>query len=437
MKNKTFRFCLIILFSTFLGCRPNIVPVSVTPSSVALATNTPEFTSTVQPTPELTATSTPGANISFLYLAQGSIQKYNLQNWSEEKLSFQSDGDILQAALSPNKQWLVYQDKSGLKITERPFAAQPLIVSTVNSERTRFLFSSSSELLAYSDGEGLKIFDVLKNTSFTLLVHSPDQPDVSKIRFYSPQQWSPDSQWLWVAVSHWEHISHVLIHISTRTSHEFTACYSDTDWLPTSQAFVATVRYSDYYGCGDNDGIYLIGLTANYDISEKRIYQETVPREAWAREPHDIQLSPDGGNISFVQLSNPGTDLQVSRLILINTSDKESKELDSSQDDISTPIWSANDEKIFYSIQSEKESSIISLNINSGEKIVLWSVPQKAVLISLLADSDWLIIGTRSNSSNAWDSLYLVDSISGSATKISDLGYDIYIQPFLGSELFQ
>ena len=417
-----------------MGCVTNAPSYTITP------TNTPAVSKTLTPSPtakleetpttqQLTLTPTPGANISFLFFANGSVQKYNLLNWSSEKIPVQSKGDILQAVLSPNQKWLVFQDNNGINIVEYPFTGQVLTVSNIQSEVYNFVFSSNSELLSFSDGEGLKIFDISKKTSFLLITHMLIENDASEYRKFVPDQWSPDNKWLWVNVYHWEGISHILVHVPTKTFHEYTGCYSDIDWLGTSQAFIATVRYSGYLCCGDDDGIYLIKLN-HKQIVEKRLYQETIPSQKWEREPRDIEVSPSEKEATFVQLSYPDTDLQSSRLMLINLTGDIYEEIDSSQDDITSPIWSSDGTKLFYTIQGNTESQVISLNLNSHERIVLNSLSSRAVLISRLPNSKWLIIGT--NLDTHWDNLYLINSSTGELVKISPLDYDYYISPFLG-----
>jgi hypothetical protein len=428
-------FSILILF-TLIGCGTNTFSPTVTSTNslTTIDNITPQPTSTPQATPtaqQPTVTLTPGANISFLLLAKGSIQKYNLQNWSDEKLSIQSDGDVFQAVLSPNQRWLALQDRNGIKIVEQPFIGKPRTIPIVQSDRIRLSFSNNSELLAYSDDEGLKIFSILEETSSLLVAHSVDQSDVSKLRFYYPQQWSPNSEWLWIGVSHWEGVSHVLAHVSTKTLHEYTGCYSDMDWFETSKAFVASVRYSGYLGCGEEDGIYLVELKNNNQVAEKPIYQEISPSEAWEHESRDIKLSPDSEKLSFVQLSYPEQTVQSSHLMLIDVMSNEHKELASSQDDISSPIWSKDGRELFYTVQGEKDSQVILLNPDSGEKAALCSLPNRAVLFSDLINDEWLVAGTIINTD--WDSLYLVNIHNGTVVKVSTLGYDSHAQPFLGS----
>ena len=293
------------------------------------------------------------------------------------------------------------------------------------------MFSDKSEFLAYSDGEGLKVFNVLERTSSLLLRHITDQSDVSKLRFYSPEQWSPDSEWLWLRVSHWEGVSRLLAHVPTKTFHEYTGCYSDMDWFETSKTFVATVHYSGYLSCGDNDGICVIELKNNNQVIEKRIYQETSPSEAWERESRDISLSPDNEKISFVQFSYPEQTNQSSHLMLIDVLSNEHNELDSSQDEITSPIWSDDGKRLFYTIQEEKESQVIRLDLETNEKAVLYSLPNKAIIVTDLIDDEWLVASTITNTD--WDSLYLVNTHSGTVVKISTLSYDSHIKPFLGA----
>ena len=121
LMNRTFCifFSLVVLVA-LVGCASDTISASITPTVFTSVTNTPapKIIATTEAAPAIqpTITPTPGANISFLYLSQGSIQQYNLRNWSTKKLSIQSDGDIFQAVLSSNQRWLAFQDRNGIKL---------------------------------------------------------------------------------------------------------------------------------------------------------------------------------------------------------------------------------------------------------------------------------------------------------------------------------
>jgi Tol biopolymer transport system component len=350
--------------------------------------------------------------------------------WTSKKLPVQSDGEIQEATLSPDQRWLAYRDESGIKILAYPFNQQPVSISSNQIAWANFLFNSNSKLLAYTDDEGLKIFNLPEQTSTLLLTHMLDESDEYSYRFYYPRQWSPDSQWLWIGVGHYEGSTRLLAHILSQTFHKYTTCYADPAWLPTSRAFLTTVSTSDYLGCGWEAGVYRVETAGVNSISEKRIYQETEPVDMWLHLPYGLQVSPDGKMFSFVQPSAPYED-KPSRLILISLAGDESKVLDTREGDILTPIWSADDEKLFYAVQGENASQIISLSIDSGETVILGVVLKTANLLTTLADGDWLVVGTVV-SYTLWESLYLVNTTSGAVVKIAKLDYETYFPPFLG-----
>ena len=109
----------------------------------------------------------------------------------------------------------------------------------------------------------------------------------------------------------------------------------------------------------------------------------------------------------------------------------EPKELDSSEDDITSPIWSKDGKQLFYTVQGENESQVIRLNLESDEKALLCSLPNRAVLFSDLINDEWLVAGTIINTD--WDSLYLINIHDGTVVKVSALGYDSHVKPFLGA----
>lgn len=446
MNKNSIGICSIILVMILAGCAsvtasPVIAPTlspspTNTPIPTITATPTATFTptSTVTPTPTSTRTSTitptPGPDLNFLYLAQGSIQEYDMLTWTSEKLPVQSEGEIVEAALSPDQSWLAYLDEIGIKILAYPFNQQSVSITSNQSVGANFLFSNNSELLAYTDDEGLKIFNLPEQTSTLLLAHVLDESDEDSYAFYYPRQWSPDSQWLWIGAGHYEGSTRLLAHILSQTFHEYTACYDDPAWLPTSLVFLTTVSTSDYLGCGWEAGVYRVETAGVNSIREKRIYQETEPVDMWIHLPYGLQVSPDGKMISFVQPSAPYEDLP-SRLILIDLASNESKVLDTREDDIITPIWSADGEKLFYAVQGENASQIISLSIDSGETVILGVVLKTANILTTLADGDWLVVGTVELFTH-WESLYLVNTTSGAVVKIAKLDYETYFPPFLG-----
>lgn len=349
-------------------------------------------------------------------------------------MSIERDGDIKQATLSPDQKWLAYKDDSGIKILERPFESNdPTLLLADNEEQTPFIFSSDSQFLAYSDLDGLKLYDISQRSTSLLVKNVFESPpvNVEELRKYYPLKWSPDGQWLWVNELRWEGLSRILIHRPTNKIYEFSGCHSDVSWLFDGSAFVVAVSYSDYLGCGEEDGVYLIS-TIGGKITEKRIYYENEPNDPRLRESSDLTLRPQGDMISFVQITYPNTNIRNSSLILKKIEDDSVLEIDSSHDEIGSLVWSADGKTLFYVIRSSTESRIVSLAINTLEKIELASVPRTLSIISYLPKLDWLVVG--SSQSYKWSGVYLVNSVNGDVVKIADLGDANLSQPYLGFE---
>jgi hypothetical protein len=446
----------MILTLMLTGCVPVTasptiaVPVPPSPSATLAPsltlTHTATFTSTFTHTPQLSPTHTstpsptPGPDLSFLYLADGSIQKYNLQTWSSQELPVQSEGAIIEAVLSPDQKWLAVKDTAGIKVFEYPYSSPPIgvfpliAIPSIDPGNTPLLFSSNSRLLAYYDQEGLKIYNLDDQTVFTLFTHSPYEGDVYNVSYYIPLQWSPDSQWLWIYVMGWEGSYNILAHIPPQSFLEFNSCYREIAWLPTSQAFVAAVTYSGRAACGEDDGIVLVEYST-INTSEERIYHVDSSDEPWTRFWQDLKLSPDGENLSFTLRPFSESDLpdtRPTRIFIMDLSTKESMEIDSNLDWIGSSVWSADSSRLFYFLPDEKKIQLVSHNIDSGETIKQCSLSIDLTLVANIGNGDWLVAGITKNKGADWNSLYLLNVNSCDVKRIANLDYESHIMPFLG-----
>lgn len=441
MKRFIFGMTLILLL-TAQGCSPALPAPTATalpPSSSATLSPTPTDTPTPQATstPTLTPTSTPGPDINLLYLSENQLKSYRLQTWTEETISIESLGRIDRAALSPDHNWLAIADDRGVKILEKPPFIQTLENQSIYVGNWGFIFNNDSSMLAYSDNEGLQIHNLRNNTSFELLTHSFNFEYLSQYRSFSPQQWSPDDQWLWISVMHWEGISYFLAHMPTRKMHHFNGCYSNIAWLPDSQSFLAAVRFSAIHGCGEEDGIYFVTLNKDSTYTEKRIYEDTLA-EPWTRESTTLSLSPDNKLIGFAQIHFPYSD-GYSRLILSNLDGSDKKELDNVDGRIASLLWSEDGKNIIYVVQNAGISTIKRVNINSGEISELCFLPEHVIIPFRPNGNNWLPafhdedIYLYDKNIYGYDQaefgIYLINEINGDVIKISGQEEMVILQP--------
>lgn len=416
-----------ILILTTWGCMPAApapTEMVIPPSSTATLSPTPTNTPTPQATstPTLTPSPTPGPDIDLLYFSGGEIRRFHMQDWSEEIIPVQNNGKIQFAALSPDQSWLAYKDDEGTHILKNPFETQFSPSKTYFVYNAGFSFSNDNAMLAYSDDVGLQLHNLNENTSYELLTHSLNFEDLSKYHSFSPKQWSPDNQWLWISVFHWEGISYLLANIPTQTLYLFNGCYSDIKWLPDSQSFLATVRFSGMYGCGEEDGVYLVTLNKNGTYTEKRIYEDSLPAPVWDRESTALSLSPDNKLISFAQIHFPYTTTDVSRLISSNLNGGDQKELDDVSGRIASPLWSEDGKSITYIVQRSGISAIKRIITDSGEITELCLLPEHVVFTSNIDGTSWLVAINEDaiyRNDYAEYGIYLINEDTGEVIKVS------------------
>ncbi len=398
----------------------------VIPSQTATQTPSPQSTTTQAPT----ATSAPGPNIDLLYLSNGAVYLFNLRTLSIVRLDL-SQNEIIDASLSPDKEYIAFSDSNGLHISKSPFTQQALTVPSVN-EAWSPVFSNDNHL-AYSDFEGLKIYN-LKTKAITILkshyrgayLNFDERHNI----IYVPDRWSPDGNWLWIKVVYWEGVSSILSNVFTGIEKYYSTCNTDIDWLPDSSAFVTTVFYSGYYSCGEDSGVFVIKVSGN-DLHEQRVYSDTIPQTdtgGWSFSNAIWDYS--GKLITFVQ-NTTINNIEVSRLLLLNYATNQIQELDNSQYGITSPKWSEDGKRLYYLINNENDSSLILLNVRTSEKVIIYHLPKVTELVSVIPDGDWLIARTYLYSDQL-DYIFLINILTGQQIMVSDIQPDYENEPLLG-----
>jgi hypothetical protein len=368
------------------------------------------------PSPTITShssiTNAPGPDFDIYYLSAGAIYRYHLHLWSAEKLVL-SKSEIFDASLSPDKKLIAYSDKLGLNISESPFTMLITTIPTVG-EAGSLVFSKDNHL-AYSDQEGLKIYNFRTGTITLLKSHYHDLSELTHNVDYYPVSWSPDSQWLWIREIRYEPRLQILSNIMTGVDQKYDVCYDGINWRSDSRAFVSSVVYSGYSLCGEDGGVNVVEVSRNH-LHEEQVYSEKEA-DPWNLESRSATWDPSGKNIIFIQVAmdaNPEY-----RLLLFDYETKQVKEVDNSQDEIVSPIWLEDGEKIFYVIRSQSKSQIIRNNLITSEKEVIESLPSKIVITDVIAGGGWLITETPDYYKDPNDFIIVETSNNGQSTSVT------------------
>jgi hypothetical protein len=416
----------IICSAIFLfGCSSlnNLPVISTITLSTSIPTEIP--TNTFRPTdkPVQYFSPTPGPDIVFLFLKDGLLYRYHLQNWEQEIVNVPIVGKAIDATLSPDGQWLAFIDDEGVKLSQKPFEIVKIISSSKAEWGYRLAFNRNGKLFAYTDGEGLKILDLEKHRTKLLVSHylSPSG-ESSENHYYSPVQWSDDDQWLVIGLAYFEGFSYQLVHIPNKGINDFTNCFSRVSWLPKSTKLLVSVTYSSRSSCGEEDGIYIISVGKNA-ISEEHIFQETTPSEPSERATSYASWSPSGDWISFVQTTYPESNNPSSRLMLIKADGSQLQELVSITGNILSPIWLPNGKGLMY-INQYDGSKISRVDLGNHKtqdyKDVL---PDYSELLSISPDGNWLLM-----TDDRRERLILLDINGGKIV------YDDEVDKFIGWE---
>jgi Tol biopolymer transport system component len=367
--------------------KPSLLPTTKITSTSKL---TPIITNPPIPTLQPAATLTPGPGIAFWYIKNGSIYRYSFQSWASEEISILSKGQIVQATFSPNRQYLAYRDDEGVKLSQRPFDKYILIATSKPGWGNGLAYSPNDRFLAYNDGEGLKLYDLNTHENWLLVSHEINKSgEVSYNRYFSPDHWSPDGQWLTVLKLFYEGTSTLLFNIPNKTAYPFTNCNSEIAWLPGSPKMAVSVTYSGMQACGEEDGIFLVSATVGR-VSEKRVFSNNIPSDPLNRETRYLELSHSGQWISFVQVTYPYSET-VSQLMIIRNDGSDPLELVNTRGSIETPIWSKTDNKIYY-IEDQR---LCSVDVSTLEKRDYSFMPYDSEAVSLSPDWNWIVIGNE------------------------------------------
>jgi len=319
---------------------PYPTPVLVTPTSVDTI-STPKLLPT-QP-------QSSGPELSFLYEENDTLFRYDLYTWEAEIVSLPNQGKIKQTALSPD-----------------------------------------GKFLAYSDDEGLKVFGLVTKTDRLLLPHHQDPSgDIHNDHPYLPYKWSFDKRWLVITIGYWDGYFYALLNVETQEFFEFSTCYIDLEWLPSSLSLVGSVTYQDMADCGQDDGIYQITITGD-DIVENLIFtQDKSGMQGWKFVKPNIKMDL----ISFVFEYYDENGVINSSLMDIEPEHDKPMDLVSTSSEIISTAWSINDmDMIYYTSRFEGNGKIHAINVSSLQEHEFGTWPGTVTLTQFSPDGNWMIV---------------------------------------------
>ncbi|PKN98757.1 MAG: hypothetical protein CVU42_11105 [Chloroflexi bacterium HGW-Chloroflexi-4] len=438
---------IIMLVLILLGCTSQ----SPTPTPIAeSSTVKPTFTSTFEPSPfpspyrlptnDSLITSTPFSKegVYFYYISEGEIYRYHTSTNTEEIINLYSSSEIKNASISPNQRWLAYSDENGFFIDDMLNLYRSVTISNASSSTYGLLFDNSSNQIAFSDDEGLKIYN-LQSKSSSIIFYNKNIiqnefgeyiGDVSDFEQYSAGIWSPDSRWLWVYKSLWEGSSRLLIDLRSNKTYQFYSCNNSIDWLSSSNRFYTSVSAYGYEGCGNDDGIFLEQPSSKGTIDETSLFKASSPDDPYNRESEELRLSPDEKRLCFVQGSNIYLKNPTYSIMLMDTDGKNLTKIITSSEQIFSPFWSSDGTKIIFQQNNDKESSIKIVNTSNKNITTLISVPSHNNFLTQIENSNWFLFGTKIKYANRFDALYLINLKDGSIEKIPLNGYRKIIGAF-------
>ena len=439
---------IIMLVLILLGCTSQ----SPTPTPIAeSSTVKPTFTSTFAPSPYpspyrlptnaslITSTPFSKEGVYFYYLSEGEIYRYHTSTNTEEIIYLYSSSDIKNASISPNQRWLAYSDENGFFIDDMLNLYRSVTISNASSSTYGFLFDNFSNQIAFSDEEGLKIYN-LQSKSSSIFFHNINIDrnengeyigDVSDFEQYSAGIWSPDNRWLWVNKSLWGGSSRILLDLHSNRTYQFYSCNNSIDWLSSSNRFYTSVSAYGYEGCGEDDGIFLEQPSTKGTIDETSLFKASSPEDPYNRETEELQLSPDEKRLCFVQGSNIyPQETPTYSIMLMDIDGNNLVEIVTSSDRIYSPFWSSDGTKIIFQQKNDEESSIKIVNISNKNIKTLLSVPSHNNFLSQVENSNWFLFETNTNYANRYDALYLINLQVETVEKIPLSGYRMIIGAF-------
>jgi hypothetical protein len=439
----------IILFAIFIsGCSTatpvptlgvtatnSAIPITSTPLLTSTYTEVPTRTQrptrTAVPTLAPTPIPTPGPDMALWYLdmkpldkgvIEGQIYKYDLQTWSSTLAEIPNNEGIRRAAMSGDGKWLAYATEYELtlfNITLNRVEYKFPILSRLDVSVRPLIFSEDGQLLAFDDVNGLNIINIRSGSNWRFLFNRMSYDDTDWTHYW-PRQFSADNSGLLVVVGKWEDSWLALVDILTKTIYRLDGCgFADGEWLDNNH-LVTTVIHTEYTGCGKDEGVHLVDASAN-SVVDKRIYFEDDTEYLYGDNgPRDIQPSPNGDAVIFVQdTSDESGDRVQSKLMLLLLEDLQAiKILSITEEEIISPIWS-NDMEVIYYAQLGKGAGVYRVDIASAEVTQLASLNSIESIYPISSDGNWLAISQGSDRNT---DLKFLNLMTGTVVSITDLG---------------
>ena len=372
------------------------------------------------------------------------IKRFNFQTWDSVVISIQSQGPIQHAEISENFTSLAFYDLDGLKYFDVESNSAPELLSSYEyMSNGRYEFNDDGSLLAFADGEALKIFDTTSGEIRLLLEHNDVVPGTccfgrNDVQIYMPIRWSPRNNWIIALEGHHEGRDFKYIQVESGLLFPSSLCLSHFASLPGNPFLVMSVAsYRGAYDiCGDESGIYM--LEFGNIVTETQLFEdlnEGPESTLLSRiEEHgyvlfsrieSVSWSPNGDWIAFVESITDYKFLDSTEYVVdydykthykLGVITLEGVVIYSLESDENIaylyPDWSVDSKYIYFTEVIENQTLVLRLSINTQSISPIGSYSNKACMFEPTPNNEWYLIGFRSP--DEWECrLSLLDISSG------------------------
>jgi hypothetical protein len=250
-----------------------------------------------------------GLQYNLLFIKESGLFLYDTSDRKATLLSVLSEKGIDEAILSPDGSHLAYKDDSGIYISRYPFESSMKIAAFDPgfwdlAWNPKLIFNSTGDRLAYTDKDGLYVWNIESASATLLMVHPEPVGDGNT--FIHPESWSPDSHWLVIRKTSMEYFEFWVLNTTTKRMLPISVNrQSEIEWHSNS-TLIAVVEYDCMALTGFIDGIYLMEIKDDV-MSEKRIYHEETDPACGEREYSITGIDPDRHRIFFSRSTHLST----------------------------------------------------------------------------------------------------------------------------------
>jgi hypothetical protein len=215
-----------------------------------------------------------------------------------------SANSIYDVTFSPDGSLLAFVDNSGIYLSKYPFDSSVKIAASYPEWWGHSLeFNSTGNQLAYTDQNGLNVWEVASSSATLLLAHPEPVRDNNFL--FIPHRWSPDGQWLVISKSTFHYGKYWIVNTTTKQMLQVLNDPQEIVWLDNTR-MIATVDYDCRAQTGLKDGIYALEIVYSA-LVQQRIYHEAENPECGERGYYIEGLDLSNGRIFFDRSGDEGS----------------------------------------------------------------------------------------------------------------------------------